>query len=132
MKNDRAKQIFGVVVERDDTVRVLATDVAKVTPQFYCIEAPKTDDWRERSDFHSAFGYRNRIEKGFAHVTARAALEAYMAKRQRDKENARAVVAQATKQIASANELLMHLPESPPAVAAVVPGVENTESSTRD
>lgn len=97
-------QLFAVLVNRDDTVRVVARDVQKTTPHFYYIDKREraNDDW----DVHRAFGWSTRIEKSAAHVTARAALEAYMAKRQRDKANAKAVIAQATKQIASANEAL--------------------------
>jgi hypothetical protein len=79
-------QIFGVVVNPDDTVRVIARDVVKET-------------------------YSERIVKADARTSARAALEHYMARRQRQKADAQAVVAQATRQIASANELLMREPE---------------------
>lgn len=99
-------QIFGVLVNRDDTVTVVAADVVKQTRMFYVRE--KFAGWEDPR--RPAFPYSERVDKSVAHLTARSALEAYMAKRQRDKENAKAVVAQATKQIASANELLMHLP----------------------
>lgn len=113
-------QVFAVVVNRDDTVKVVAEDVVKVTPAFYFIANRSRDDvpWQERH----AFGYSQRLDKSCAHVTAQSALSAYMARRQRDKENARAVVAQATKQIAAANEALQALP---PAVDAVDPVAAN-------
>jgi hypothetical protein len=126
-ERSNSMQIFGVVVNRDDTVRVLSADVVKETPQFYIIQAPQSHDWRVRSDFTSAFGYSKRIGKASANTTARVALERYMARRQQHKASAQAVIAQATKQIASANELLMHLPELAQSVAAVDPvaGVSN-------
>ena len=105
-------EIFAVVVNKDDTVRVVSRVVERTTAQFYYIPKPPNDAlWDERYPF----GYNARIEKQFAHTSARAALEHYMARRQRDKENAKAVIAQATKQIASANEALMHLPAVEPA-----------------
>lgn len=52
---------------------------------------------------------------------ARSALMAYMRKRQGDQANAQSVVGQARKQIASANELLMHLPPESPAVTNAEP-----------
>ena len=100
-------KLFAVVVNKDDTVRVVSREVERVTAQFYYIPEPSQDaPWDERYPF----GYGQRIVKALAHTSARAALEDYMARRQRDKEDARAVVAQATKQIASANELLMREP----------------------
>jgi hypothetical protein len=36
-------QIFGVVVNPDDTVRVIARDVVKETPQFYFMARPAAD-----------------------------------------------------------------------------------------
>lgn len=106
-------QIFGVVVNRDDTVRVLAADVAKETPQFYVIAVPEFgNDWRASSDFRAAFGYTSRIMKQKAHLSERAALQSYMAMRRRHAEDAKDVIAQATKQIASANELLMRLSDA--------------------
>jgi hypothetical protein len=105
-------QIFGVVVNPDDTVRVIARDVVKETPQFYFMARPAADlPWREHQDMRAAFGYSERIVKADARTSARAALEHYMARRQRQKADAQAVVAQATRQIASANELLMREPE---------------------
>ena len=93
-------QIFAVRVHRDDTVSTVAVDVVKETPQFYFIEWPDGDDCY-------AFGYSKRIPKDGAFTSALAALEHYVARRQRDTANAQAVVAQATKQIASANIALM-------------------------
>jgi hypothetical protein len=108
-------QIFGVAVNTDDTVRVIARDVVKETPQFYFVARLAADlPWREYQDIRAAFGYSERIAKDASHVSARSALAHYMARRQRDKANAQAVISQATKQIASANELLMHLPGEPP------------------
>ena len=106
------KQLYAVVVNRDDTVRVVSVDVVKETPQYYVIEARVRDlKWndpeRERRD---AFGYSDRQLKERSFTSARAALEAYMTRRQRDKANAQSVIGQATKQVASANELLMQLP----------------------
>jgi hypothetical protein len=113
-------KLFAVVVNRDDTVRVVARDVQKTTRLFYYI-GDAADDIKDFSE-RWAFGYRSRIGKDLAHTSARSALEAYMKRRKNDKQNALSVAGQATKQIASANELLMHLPpdESPqpdPAVA---------------
>lgn len=100
-------KIYAVAVNRDDTVSVVSVTVDRETPQYYfceCIPSLRWDDPRR------AFGYGKRIIKERAFISERAALEAYMARRQRDKANAQGVVGQATKQIASANELLMKLP----------------------
>lgn len=122
-------QLFAVKVNRDDTVKVVAVEVAKVTPQFYVRE--DFGDWND--DRRGAFPWSKRIPKESAFLTDRAALQAYMARRQEQKAIAQAVVGQATKQIASANELLMHLPEEPQAVAAVDPHVDSTgKLTTRD
>jgi hypothetical protein len=105
-------QLFQIVVNRDDSVQLASVDVVKETPQFYFI-TPKQRDlaWNDpKRTLRDAFGYSDRILKDCAFTSARAALTFYMARRQMDKANAKAVVAQATKQIASANELLMHLP----------------------
>lgn len=97
------KHLYAVKVRRDDTVEVVTTEVVKETPQFFIISHHADGDGYP-------FGYSTRLVKERAHTSARDAVEAYMGKRQRDKEHAKAVIAQATKQIASANELLMHLP----------------------
>jgi hypothetical protein len=109
-------QVFAVKVNRDDTVSVVSAEVVKETPVYYFREKMSYEDPRR-----SAFNYSERIEKAGAHTSARSALEAYMRRRQRDKAGALAVAGQATKQIASANELLMHLPEEPQSVGAVDP-----------
>lgn len=117
-------KIYAVKVNRNDTVRVVSVEVVKETPQFYIIDDARGLDWNDpRREDRSAFGYSSRVQKQNAHTTERAALEHYMARRQRDKEHAKAVVAQATKQVASANELLMHLPtsEEPQSADAVDP-----------
>lgn len=95
-------ELFAVAVNRDDTVRVVAVPVVKETPMFYFIDPPDNED-------RYVLGYGRRIDKAGAHTTAVAALDAYMEQRRRHKEAAREVVAQATKQIASANELRMAL-----------------------
>lgn len=115
-------QIFGVLVN-DATVQVVAAEVVKVTPQFFVRE-----EWGWRDERRAAFPFSKRVEKKCAHLTPRAALEHYMAKRQRDKSNAQSVVGLATRQIASANELLMR--EPPPAVDAVDPHVTDTGTPT--
>lgn len=102
-------KVYAVKVNRDDSVSVVSADVVKETPLYYFREEI---DWQDPR--HGAFRYSTRMEKAFAHTTARAALEHYMERRQRDKANAQAVIGQATKQIASANELLMHLPAEEP------------------
>lgn len=112
--------LYAVIVNLDDTVRVVSRDVVKETPQFYFITRGGHDmPWNERN----AFGYSERISKVVAHTTPQASVRAYMTRRQRDKETARAVVAQATKQIASASEALQALgdygssiPPDPPEV----------------
>jgi hypothetical protein len=98
-------QIFTVVVNRDDTVQVVAANVIKETPLYYMLEDRSKFDYQDRR--RDAFGFSSRKEKAFCHTSPRAALEHYMKKRQQDKQNALAVAGQATKQIASANELLM-------------------------
>lgn len=103
--------LYGVVVNRDDTVRVVSHP-AKETPSLYLLGHERYD-WNDpRREAHNAVGnYRSRVPKSAAFTSARAALEAYMKRRQSDKASAQAVIGQATKQIASANELLMHLPD---------------------
>jgi hypothetical protein len=111
-------QIFAVIVKRDDEIGVVARDVVRETRQFYYIADPPADaDWSEKY----AFNWSRRINKGSAFTSARSAVEHYMKRRQTDKQNALTVAGQCTKQIASANELLMHLPEAPPAADAVDP-----------
>lgn len=103
-------ELFAVKVNRDDTVSVVSVTVKSETAQNYVL--PRVG-WEEPGhDAISAYGFRTRIAKSQAHTTARAALEAYMKRRQEDKANAQCVIGQATKQIASANELLMHLPSA--------------------
>lgn len=94
-------ELFAVEVNRDDTVRVVSVPVEKETAQFYYIGTA------ERC---AAFGYNSRVLKENAYTSARAALDAYMQRRQWDKQHALTVAGQATKQIASANELRMQLP----------------------
>lgn len=100
-------KLFAVAVNRDDTVQVVSTEVVRETRMYYFREdysgMPYNDPRR------SAFGYTVRIDKDRAYTSARAALEAYMAKRQRHKSEAQSIIGQATKQIASANELLTKL-----------------------
>ena len=116
-------ELFQVAVNKDDSVRVARIGVIKETRLFYYIESRASlrdlkwsDPKRAERD---AFGYSDRVDKSGAFTTPRAALENYMTRRQRDKSNAQAVVAQATKQIASANELLMKEPLAADAVDPV-------------
>ena len=102
-------ELFAVKVNRDDTVQVLSIAVTKETPYYYYI----TDIKDSNDPRRGLWGWGTRVEKSVAMLSARAALEVYMARRQRDKANAKAVIAQATKQIASANELLMHCQSDP-------------------
>ena len=112
-------KIYAIAVNKDDTVRVVSIDVVKETPQFYITYAWKLmSDLKysdpRRSDLRDAFGCSDRTLKAGAFTSAGAALTAYMERRQRDKAAAQSVVGQATKQIASANELLMQLPVEEP------------------
>lgn len=94
-------ELYGVLVNADDTVRVVSVPVVKETAKSYFIARPA---W----DVGNAFGMRwvERIDKrGRAFTSACEALDAYMAMRQSDKAAALSVAGQATKQIASANEL---------------------------
>lgn len=119
-------KVYAVKVNRDDTVQVISAEVNKETPQFYMITFPSGED-------RYAFGYSNRLPKCSpkAALSERNALERYMAKRQLDRDHAKSVIGQANKQIASANELLMHLPpdersESAPSDPAVVANIGTT------
>jgi hypothetical protein len=100
-------KVYGVAVNRDDTVRVESAEVVRETRLYYFRE--KFGDYTDTRG--AAFDWCERIPKERAHLSARAALEAYMRRRQSDKQDALAVAGQATKQIASANELLMKEPE---------------------
>lgn len=118
-------KIFDVVVNRDDTVQVVSVDVVKETKTFYFIASRRDVPYRE--PIYGAFGgsWVTRIPKGRTFTTARAALKHYMERRQTAKQNALTLIGQATKQIASANELLMAEPTSPDAVDPVGgPGTE--------
>lgn len=94
--------LYGVAVNKDDSVRVVSVPVKRETSKSYFTERPA---W----DVSSAFGMNWVTRRGKSEfrlfLSADAALDAYMRQRQQDKADANAVVAQATKQIASANEL---------------------------
>ena len=102
--------LYAVVVNRDDTVRVVSHQATE-KQTFYALGRGNYE-WNDprREAFNAVGNYRTRVSKDRACTSARAALEAYMKRRQSDKASAQAVIGQATKQIASANELLMHLP----------------------
>src|SRR5688572_9277033 len=116
--SETVTHVYTVKVNRDDTVRVVAGEVVRSTALNYMVKGPGPD-----TEDAYAFGYAmglQRVGKSTACTTPRAALARYMERRQEDKRRALSVAGQATKQIASANELLMKEPvESAPAVDAV-------------
>ena len=106
-----AEKLYAVKVQRDDTVTVQSVDVVKETPQFYYIASTRGLEWNDpRRVARDAFGYSDRVPKDNAHVTARAALSRYIARRNADRANARATALQCDKQIESADRLLESLP----------------------
>ena len=107
-------KIYEVAVKRDDTVAVVSVNVLKETPQFYMIES-RSGDLKWDDPLRNAFGgsWCSRIEKRRTHISARAALDAYIEKRQTHKANMQTAIDQATKQIASANELRMKIVYEP-------------------
>ena len=88
-------KLFVVAIERGGNVVVVDVDVVKETNQFYFIGKP--DD-----QFRYAFGYSSRVPKDKFGKSPAEALNKYIERRKRDRDDAAAVVAQATSQIADA------------------------------
>ena len=111
------KRLYTVVVNRDDTVRVESVAVLRETPQFYFIESKNRDlRWADPEyQRRDAFGYSDRVPRERFRLSAKEAIRVYMQRRQRDKDDALTVAGQATKQIASANELLHAIDVQSPA-----------------
>ena len=109
------KRIYTAEVGPDDSVVVYSVAVVKETPQYHYIE-PKhrglrwDDPEYKRRD---AFGYSDRVPKTRFYATERDAVEAFMEWRQHRKSAAQTEIGRLTKQIASANELLMRLSRVP-------------------
>lgn len=89
-------RLYVVAFSRDAMV-VKSAPVRKETPKYFVIETDRDDRY--------LFGYGSRITKGRYATTERDALARYISERTTDKENAAAVMHQASEQIAQAEAL---------------------------
>jgi len=112
------KLIFAVSIGRDNLPRVVSANVLSETPQFYTID---------RSDAGAAFGYRSRPLKRNCETTPEGALLRYVVQRERDRDNALAVVKQAEAQIDVARVLLQSYKSATTVDAVATPVDATTE-----